>query len=145
MINDLESRLGGIAINAGHSAEAFKVQLILDAAHRFNDVRRGNLDRQFVELEFSRDRDILQRRRRRVIAQIFRNHLETSSGSVLRGAAGFRSRRMATGFNGASSDCAQSSTPFFQMKKKPARIRITKVSISRKPNIFSRLNTTAHG
>src|SRR5580704_9475436 len=142
MINDLESRLSGIVIDTGHCAQAFKVQLALDAAERFEDVRRRNFDGQLVELELGCNRDIVERGCERVIAQTFRNHFETNS--CLRGCMGVRSRRR-TGFAGARSECAQSSTPFFQMKKNPARIRTTKVSISRKPNIFSCLNTTAHG
>ena len=93
---------------------------------RFDDIRRIHFDGQFGKLEFRGGRDVGQTPSPADYRADFRESFAHQFGRCQ------VEPQVRPSQPRVRSACAQSSTPFFQMKKKPARISTTNVSISRK-------------
>ena len=136
MINHLKTRLSGISIHPGHRAEPLETKIRLRVTQRSHNIRRARLQWSIRRI---RPCQWWQGRPSAAAAELSRR--ASGSGIVVRAL----SRRPSGGSSVMRTErnprltlaCAQSSTPFFQMKKKPARISTTKTSISRNANILS--------
>ena len=129
MINDFESRLGRITIDPGHRTQSLETKLVFGQT-QCSISSPVPLRRSIRQTQTSPPP---QYRRKPLPADYPADHQESFAHQFRRGQfnrSQIHASRRAS--RGRCSSCAQSSTPFFQMKKKPARISTTKVSISKK-------------
>src|SRR5882762_5969384 len=129
MIDHFEARLLRVPVDPRHRAQPHEILHLFQIFADADDMLRSDFERQFAPIDPAAKhgfRSGVQQRRyhRKGFSLVGDHRLPLSSGR---------------------SEYDQSSAPFFQMKKKPQRIKTMKISISTKANIFNWRYTTAHG